>query len=303
MRRSGWLATVVGGCAAVLAMAAVMARTPSPPGPDLKWAVDVGGLHQVVAFHRRVFSGARPEGALAVTTLAKWGVGTVITVDGLPIDVDRVRAAGMDVIHLPWGYGRPDEQDVAQISAALQAGLSQGTVYVHCHHGRHRSASAAAVGLVSLGMADVDTMMQRMAVAGTDLAYDGLWSVVRDAVPLDPTTRVSLDAFQACVPPRGVTALMLQAEAALDDLHDMVGDTRADGQADETAGELVECLRALGTHHALEQWGSGASVIVADTTRHAEALERSLVNQRWAQAAELVETLSTSCTACHRAFR
>jgi hypothetical protein len=53
-----------------------------------------------------------------------------------------------------------------------------GPIYLHCHHGKHRSASAAGAAAVALGLMTTDEATARMKVSGTAPSYTGLYQCV-----------------------------------------------------------------------------------------------------------------------------
>ncbi|MEZ6189594.1 MAG: sulfur transferase domain-containing protein, partial [Planctomycetota bacterium] len=109
------------------------------------------GLDNVVAYAPEVYSGSVPHGAEGFRTLAAWGVDTVISVDGAAPDVAAARAAGLRYVHLPIRYDGMDAERTLEIARAVSVARERGAVYLHCHHGKHRSAGAAGAAAVTLG--------------------------------------------------------------------------------------------------------------------------------------------------------
>ena len=132
---------------------------------------DYPGIHNAVAFHDGFISGSVPEGEAGFETLAAMGVKTIISVDGAVPDVDMARARGLRYIHLPIGYNGFDEQRRLELARATRDAMNDGAVYIHCHHGKHRSAGAAAVVIASLGWATPEKAIERMKVSGAAPAY------------------------------------------------------------------------------------------------------------------------------------
>ena len=118
---------------------AVLAPPLDAPAPG-----EFPGLHQVVTFHPGVISGGVPGGE-GFATLAAMGVKTIISVDGGAPDVAAAKAAGIRYIHLPMGYDGCEESRVLELTRATRDSMERGGVYIHCHHGKHRSPAAAAV--------------------------------------------------------------------------------------------------------------------------------------------------------------
>jgi len=128
---------------------------------------DYPGINNAVAFHDGFVSGSFPKGDAGFDTLAAMGVKTIISVDGAVPDVQRSSARGIRYIHLPIGYQSFDDKRRLVFVRATRDALRSGSVYIHCHHGKHRSAAAAAAVAVSLGWSTPEAMIGRMKVSGT----------------------------------------------------------------------------------------------------------------------------------------
>ncbi|MDP6987765.1 MAG: hypothetical protein QGG74_06945 [Phycisphaerales bacterium] len=303
MRWSLGLVTLVGWCVAVGVTGGCREPQSARPSPNASRPVDIGDLKNVVAFHEGVLSGARPEGQQPFQTLAEWGVRTIITVDAVPIDVERGRAAGMRVAHVPWGYGRPSRQSILEVAASVRRGLSRGAVYVHCHHGRHRSAAAAAIGLIALDLADGGEMTQRMAVSGADRGYRGLWEAVDAVTPLALEEVASVGLLPERVEPTGLRAIMVTAEDALEQLRQCRSQGWGTGDAVAWAGGIVDSLRELNRLAIIEGLGPEAAAWVEATIAAASNLERHVKDSQSAPASAALDQLEASCRGCHRVTR
>lgn len=136
-----------------------------------------------VRLHAKVVSGGMPVGPEAYDELKEWGITTIISVDGARPDIEAAKAAGLKYIHLPHGYnGIPDER-AAELARCVQ--LADGPVYIHCHHGKHRSPAAATVACVGAGLLDPEHSLSVLEMAGTNPHYQGLFQAARQAHPLD----------------------------------------------------------------------------------------------------------------------
>src|SRR2546422_4056322 len=112
-------------------------------------AVPGEGLHNAHRVTDKVLAGAAPEGDAAFEKLKQLGVKTIISVDGAKPDVETARRHGLRYVHLPIGYDNVAPQQGLAIAKAIDD--LPGPIYVHCHHGRHRSAAAVAVACVMNG--------------------------------------------------------------------------------------------------------------------------------------------------------
>lgn len=175
-------------------------RLPSDHLPNLVWV------------HPNVLSGGLPEGDAAFAELAQRGIRTLISVDGMTPDVDMAAKYGLRYVHIPHGYDG--------VPAALNLSLAKavrdlpGPIYIHCHHGKHRSPAAASVACVAAGLLPPESAETVLTVAGTDPNYRGLFQAARDAVPIDPgrldSLAISFDSI-ATIPPMAQAMVNLEA--------------------------------------------------------------------------------------------
>jgi protein tyrosine phosphatase (PTP) superfamily phosphohydrolase (DUF442 family) len=140
-------------------------------------------LHNAHIVTDKVISGAQPQGDAGFEALRALGVKTIISVDGAKPDVERAKRFGMRYVHLPIGYDGVSETDGKAIAKALVE--LPGPIYVHCHHGKHRSAAAVAVACVYNGMLPPQRAEDVLRTFGTGVNYKGLWSDTRNARPFE----------------------------------------------------------------------------------------------------------------------
>src|SRR5262249_6090042 len=172
----------------------------------------------------KVISGGLPEGELAFRELANLGVRTIISVDGAKPDVALAEKFGMRYVHLPHGYdGVPDER-VKQLAKALRD--LPGPIYVHCHHGKHRSPTAAAVACVAAGLIDSANAESILKAAGTSENYRGLYEAAREARRLDSKL---LDGLQADFPRVAEIPPLAQAMVTIEHVYDHLQEIAAAG--------------------------------------------------------------------------
>lgn len=140
-----------------------------------------------------VFSGAVPDGERAFAELQKLGIKTVISVDGMKPNVELAASFGLKYVHLPHGYDGIASQRLMEISKAISE--LPKPVYVHCHHGKHRSPAATAAACIMLNWIDRESGLKVLSVAGTNPNFRGLVQAVEESKPIDPNTikRMSID--------------------------------------------------------------------------------------------------------------
>src|SRR5882757_8959774 len=110
------------------------ANHPKPPS-DTSTKIEKDGLHNVYRINDKLFSGSSPEGEEGFRSLKEMGVLTVISVDGAKPDVARARKFGLRYVHIPIGYDGISRPQTLRLAKAVRD--LPGSVYLHCHHGKH----------------------------------------------------------------------------------------------------------------------------------------------------------------------
>lgn len=297
------------------------AETISAPSMDDERPLDLPGLHNIVAFHADVWSGSVPEGDAGFDTLKSLGVRTILSVDGALPDLDRARARGMRYVHLPIGYDGFDDARKVELARAVRD--LPKPIYIHCHHGRHRSAGASAAIAVSLGWLTPDQAAARMKTAGTAPGYTGLWRCTAQAAAL---TAAVIDAASAAFPERTVPTSLVAAMVEIDEVHDRLKLAQASGWraprdhpdlaplAD--AGRLADLYRLLDDDAQLtdvavkeramvREWLVREGLAAARLEAVIEAMDEPTSDRgALAQRADAsLALLGASCNACHQRHR
>ena len=165
--------------------------------------------------HPKVIFGGLPEGDVAFKQLADLGVKTVISVDGAKPDVATGKRHGLRYVHLPHSYDGVPAERAEELAKAVRD--LPGPIYIHCHHGKHRSPAAAAVACVGAGMLSPSRAVPFLKAAGTSESYKGLYESARAAHPFD---RKILDDLRAEFPETVKVPPMAEAMVALEHTHD-----------------------------------------------------------------------------------
>lgn len=135
-----------------------------------------GEMENFLRVSDRIYSGGEPhEGSF--DALRRLGVKTVVSVDGATPNVEAARAAGIRYVHIPIGYDGVTDESAAAMREALKE--TDGAVFVHCHHGKHRGPAMAAVALQLDGAGDPEAGEALLARSGTSPKYAGLWRDVK----------------------------------------------------------------------------------------------------------------------------
>jgi protein tyrosine phosphatase (PTP) superfamily phosphohydrolase (DUF442 family) len=283
--------------------------------------VDAQHLPNAIRVHSKVISGGLPEGTEAFAELQRLGIKTVISVDGAKPDAALAKQFGMRYIHLPHGYnGVPEDRSQELAKAVLE---QPGPIYIHCHHGKHRSPAAAAVACVGAGFIRSAEARSILEFAGTNPNYLGLFHSAEAAQPADRQKLAGLAVeFREAVeiPP------LVESMVELDELFEEVAEAKKAGwQANpELPHEKIlhdilllrehftEMLRApnapVGSEDFVKDPDYQALLVESETTaRELEALLN--VTAQTADAAaipkldQLFLKIEQSCKTCHHQFR
>lgn len=297
---------------AVLAAApALVAQDrPAPPEP-----VPIPGVENAFRLSPRLYSGGQPEGAESFAALKALGIRTILSVDGAAPDVETARAFGLRYVHLPVGYdGIPRDQAVRIIRAIRTL---PGPVFIHCHHGKHRGPTAAALcGMATEGWTR-DDAARWLALAGTAPDYPGLHASARDFAP--PSAE-ELDRAGADLPERSAVAdlvdLMVQVDRRWDQLKAIAKNDfrepadRPDLDPPHEARQLAELFREAGRLADARSRGADFTRRLDDAARDAAALQeaaRAAGKTPSPRAREGLEAafgaVGKTCTACHARHR
>jgi len=284
-----------------------VAIAPVPAAP-----VKIASEHLPNAFriHEKVLSGGLPEGDAAFAELGALGVKTVISVDGMKPDVETAKKHGLRYVHLPHGYDGVPEARGKELAKAVRD-LS-GPVYIHCHHGKHRSPAAAAVACIGAGFVEPSGGELILKMAGTSENYRGLYDSARNAHAFE---KAILDGLPADFPETSAIPPLAEGMVALEHTYDHVKQiaaagwtTPADHPALDPAHEALilrehftELLRLEETAKQHERFQQHLRDSEAAAQKLEDALRAQPVAADRAQAA--IAVVEKNCAECHKDFR
>jgi hypothetical protein len=283
-----------------------------PPSPTEPVVHDYPGIHNAVAYHESFISGSVPEGDAGFDTLAAMGVKTIISVDGAVPEVDKASARGIRYIHLPIGYNGFDETRRLELVRATRDAMSDGPVYIHCHHGKHRSAGAAAAVVASLGWSTPEAAVARMKVSGTAPNYTGLYACAADSTVLSEQAIDSVPAkFPSVARPSGFVQGMLEIDAAFDQLKaiEKAGWKTPADHPDlvpvAEAGRLADLCRVLAQGDRAKSKPADFAHGLVENGERATALEEMLAagETDGAKLSAQFKLVGASCKDCHAKHR
>ncbi|MCA9287040.1 MAG: hypothetical protein KDA05_00560 [Phycisphaerales bacterium] len=304
---------VVASAAGLSLSACQSSKTTGASSPEASAAAapePIENLHRVTT---RIWSGAQPH-PQDFRTIHDLGVRTVISVDGAVPDLVDAHQAGLRYIHIPIGYDGITPEAAATLKAALES--TDEPVYIHCHHGKHRAAGAAATIAVNLGWLTPAQAIARMRVAGTSDAYPGLYACAGSAEPLDAGTLDSVPAdFPEASMPTGIVAGMVEIDQIMEHLKaiEAAGWRTPTDHPDlvpaAEAARLADLFRVIGMSDEAAAYDAEFAARLTSDGALATTLESTLVGGR-AGTGDLAAILSdqharlaASCTDCHAAYR
>lgn len=256
-----------------------------------------------------VFNGPQPGGAADFNRLSALGVKTIISVDGAIPNVAAASQRGMRYVHLPVGYDGIGPMQAARLARAVRD--LPKPIYVHCHHGKHRSPTAAGIALIGLDLTTPVAAVAAMRQIGTAESYAGLYRCVMDARPL---TAAELEATPADFPeqvvPTGLVALMIAIDRAFDHLKECraAGWSPTPDHPDVLPAHEAGILAQLLTEFAQHDFDIPVERLqdFRQRGREAKTLAEELAAALQANAAdsdERFKKLDQNCRSCHAAYR
>ena len=304
-------------CVAVVAVAVMVGSGVATRAKDAEKAakpalppIDSPHLHNAYRVTDKVLSGAQPEGEPSFKALADLGVRTIISVDGAKPDVVGARKHGLRYVHLPIGYDGVEAEEGRAIAKALAE--LPGPIYIHCHHGKHRSAAAVAVACVMNGTLPPDKAEAVLRTFSTGENYKGLWTDSRNARPLAAAEleKVSVEYVEtAKVPP--MAEAMIEIDQRFDRLklirQSNWGVPKEHPALDPAheALQLQELLFELARTGDVAQRPHPFREMLLQSEADARAVRDALAADPpdHPRAAAAFERINASCKSCHKAFR
>jgi protein tyrosine phosphatase (PTP) superfamily phosphohydrolase (DUF442 family) len=282
---------------------AASTRPFAPLGPS----AHLINAHVVTA---KLISGAQPEGEDSFRALKEMGVKTIISVDGTQPDVETARKFGLRYVHLPITYSTVTPAEGRAIAKAIEE--LPGLIYLHCHHGKHRSAAATAVACVYNGTLPPERAEEVLRTFGTGANYIGLWKAARDARPLAPEELrdVHVRYVERAQIPKFAEA-MVEIDNTLDRLKAIERSgwrTPADHPDLDPAHEallLQEHFREIARTPEAAARPADFRDRLVKVESAADALRRTLATAPIdpSAAAGQFKALGANCAACHKAYR
>ena len=273
-------------------------------------------LPNAIQVHDRVISGGQPVGESAFRELSALGIKTLISVDGAKPDVELAKKFDLRYVHLPHGYNGIQQERIDELAKAVRD--LEGPIFIHCHHGKHRSPSAAAAACVAAGLIEPAEALPILKLAGTNENYIGLFDSVRSATKLSSTY---LDQLTPEFPVTAKLPPMAEAMVELERTHDHMKRLSESGwksipdHPDLTAAHEALLLREHFTEMLRMEYVTkqpkGFVTLLKESEADALLLEKALQQSKStsnstsvpADVVEPLRRINTNCINCHKQYR
>jgi hypothetical protein len=300
------LATLLASIAAVGAADPAGSKEPAPRAPAKIPSEELPNAYRITG---KVISGGLPESDAAFKELADLGVQTIIDVDGISPDLEAAAKYHMRYVHLPHGYDGIPAERAKQLAKAVHD--LPGPIYIHCHHGKHRSPAAAAVACVGAGLIEPADAERILKTAGTSPNYKGLYDAARSARPLGED---ALAALPADFPEKTAIPPLAEAMVEVDHTHHLLKQLsenqwrptkkHPDADASHEALLLKEHFAELLRMDEVQQRPLHFVDLLKEAEADAASLEGALRDSsKTKDAAALFEKITKNCATCHREYR
>ena len=262
--------------------------------------VETHELHNVWQLSPRIISGSEPEDEAAFAELAKLGVKTIVSVDGIAPKVDLAKKVGLRYIHVPIGYDGIDAQARGSLTRVAQD--IPGSIYIHCHHGKHRGPAAAAIVCRADDGRSAEAARAILEKAGTGQEYPGLWRDVEQFVK--PTG--NLPALTERAEVESLASAMARIDRTFDRLKKLSKakwQQPVPGHPDVVASNEALQLLELFTESARVAKPTDLQPDLRKAAALAEQLKASVNSGDAAKSDKLLMDFSNGCISCHKQFR
>lgn len=266
-------------------------------------------LENLFSIDGKVLSGSSPHDEQGFQELKALGVKTIISVDGGKPDVETARKYGMRYIHIPIGYDGTSLSNANRIAKAAET--TDGVVYVHCHHGKHRGPAAVAVICESRGFWNTNQAEVWLKQAGTSTNYPGLYQMAAAFRKSPDFARIPTNfPEQAAV--SGLVDAMVEIDLRWGHLKAMqkagykVPPDHPDLVPEKEAVLLMEAYRELGRVKESKELGADFFDRLKKAEEQAASLHafmkagQPLIKER---ADELWTGAGQMCGSCHKKYR
>lgn len=273
--------------------------------------LDTKHLSNAIQVQPEIISGALPDQEASFAELQALGVKTILSVDGMRPDVPMAKKFGMRYVHLPNGYDGIPPDRVLELAKAIRD--LPKPIYVHCHHGKHRSPAAVAAACRTLGLITPEQALNTLKLAGTNPGFRGLFESVRQS---QPTTDSILDSmkldFHETSPVPPMAEMMVSIDLVMSEL--IVAKKKNWPKWDKSATDalmLKEHMVELGRIEDSQARGKEFQLLLHDSVLLSGSLENELrraydgkvTADSGTKSSSLLARVEDNCVRCHEQFR
>ncbi|MGY8770440.1 MAG: hypothetical protein ACKVH8_18650 [Pirellulales bacterium] len=275
--------------------------------------IDSKSLANVVQVTPNIISGGEPSSEAAFAELKSLGVKTIISVDGAQPLANLARKQHLRYVHLPHAYSGIPRETAIQLTKAIKE--LPGPIYVHCHHGIHRSPAATAVACVGAGIINRKQGLALLEIAGTSPKYQGLFKAVRSAKKFDVTL---LNSTKSNFPEIANVPPLVKAMAEIGKNTELLRETlKENGALPDSHPAFKPAHEALILHEHFTELLRTPEVLkqdkdylklMRDAEKYSRDLEihlslKNLDDALLERASNTMKNLMQTCTSCHESYR
>lgn len=309
------LSTITAAIALALTQLMLAQEPPMGPASPIKDST----LEVLFQLTERIYSGSEPSTEEHFAELAKRGIKTIVSVDGAEPNLALAQKYGLSYIHLPMGYGGMGREQTLKIARAME--IAQGPVMLHCHHGKHRGPSAAAVACIAEKKWTNDQAAQWLKQVGTSPSYRQMIADVQSfTLPTTEEKAAMPRELPNKVAPPPLVDSMVQISHAWEELAaigkppkagTLVTKAELTYYANESL-QLMEQFVELARDPTIATLPEPFQVELKKSVEAATALQTSLADlaksdqldtTKLADLPKLHSAIGTSCKACHTLYR
>lgn len=256
----------------------------------------------------RLYSGSQPTTDADFAELARRGVKTIVSVDGIAPDLELAHKHGLRYVHIPIGYDGLPQAAGDSMTHALRS--IEGPIFVHCHHGKHRGPAMAAIAGRACGELTPERAIEYMKRAGVSPKYDGLWRDVKAYVV--PPEGAELPALLEQAPTEQMAkrmAVLSRRVEALEAFFRSQEKPSADAWTQADSDSLIAMEQLIETQRELpdsEDPLKNETEFLAELARSVEAakvLHEAARGHDRERSEAAFALLMKTCTDCHAAWR
>lgn len=210
---------------------------------------------------------------------------------------------------MPHGYDGIPQTRAAELAKAVRD--LPGPIYIHCHHGKHRSPAAGATACVSAGLIDHQAALSVLRIAETSPHYRGLFQSTESAEPIDKSI---LDQLEPNFPESAKLPAMAEAMVAMEHTHDHLKafeksgwkllPNKPDLSPEHEALLLREHYTELLRTEAVRKQPGQFQQLLQQGETEAQHLEDALrAGSSPEKVASAFKAVNDNCKTCHQQFR